>query len=77
MKEEMENKFRFFVEEILTSKSASTITNPRSDTSEIKKTQPPGLKSSWSIGLVDASNKDNSHTDPLQTILLKPLNSRT
>ena len=55
----MENKFDAILEEIRTSKTASTITNPRSEPNGIHNLQPSGSKSIRSNG-VHASNIENS-----------------
>ena len=59
MREEMENKFDAILKEIRTIKTASTITNPRSDPNGIHNLQPSGSKSIRSNG-VHASNIENS-----------------
>ena len=59
MGEEMENQFDAILKEIRTSKTASTITNPRSEPNGIHNLQPSGSKSIRSNG-VHASNIDNS-----------------
>ena len=58
MREEIDSKFEAILREIKTSKNASTITNPRSETNETQNTQPSGSKNR-SIG-VHASENDNS-----------------
>ena len=58
MREEMDSKFEAILKEIKTSKNASTITNPRSESNETQNTQPSGSKN-MSIG-VHASVNDNS-----------------
>ena len=62
MREEMENKFEAILKEIRTSKSASTITNPRSEVKGIQNFQPSGSKGNSSNG-VCASNAENSDTE--------------
>ena len=55
MREEMDNKLEAILKEIKSNKSASTVTNPRSETNEIRDPQPSGSKTNRSIG-VHASN---------------------
>ena len=62
MREEMENKFDAILKEIRTSKTASTITNPRSEPNGIHNLQPSGSKNDKSSG-VRASNIENSGTE--------------
>ena len=62
MREEMENKFDAILKEIRTSKTASTITNPRSEPNGIYNLQPSGSKNDKSSG-VRASNIENSDTE--------------
>ena len=62
MREEMENKFDAILKEIRTNKTASTITNPRSEPNEIQNLQPSGSKNDKSSG-VRASNIENSDTE--------------
>ena len=63
MREEMmENKFDAILKEIRTSKTASTITNPRSEPNGIYNLQPSGSKNDTSSG-VRASNIENSDTE--------------
>ena len=59
MREEMENKFDAILKEIRTSKTASTITKPRSEPNGIHNLQPSGSKNIRSNG-VHASNIENS-----------------
>ena len=59
MKEEMDNKLEAILKEIKYNKSASTVTNPRSDVNEIQEPQPSGSRTDPSIG-VRASNNENS-----------------
>ena len=61
MREEIYNKFEAILKEIKTSKNASTITNPRSETNETQNTQPSGSRDR-SIG-VHASVNDNSDSE--------------
>ena len=61
-KEEMENKLETIFEEIKSNKSASTVTNPRSETNEMQNTQPSGSKENKCIG-VHASNTENSDSE--------------
>ena len=62
MREEMENKFDAILKEIRTSKTASTITNPRSEPNGIYNLQPSESKNDKSSG-VRASNIENSDTE--------------
>ena len=62
MREEMENKLETILKEIKSNKSASTVTNPRSDINEMRESQPSGSKLSKSIG-VHASNNENSDSE--------------
>ena len=62
MIEEMENKLETILKEIKSKKSASTVTNPRSEINEIKDPQPSGSKTIRSIG-VHASNNGNSDSE--------------
>ena len=57
-REEINSNFKAILREIETSKNASTITNPRSESNEKQNTQPSGSRSR-SIG-VHASENDNS-----------------
>ena len=76
MREEMENKLEAILKEIKSNKSASTVTNPRSDINEMRENQPSGSKSSKSIG-VHASNNENSDSEnddyPLRASKMKDL----
>ena len=62
MREEMENKFDAILKEIRTTKTTSTITNPRSEINEMQNSQPSGSKSIRSNG-VHASNIEKSDTE--------------
>ena len=76
MREEMDNKLEAILREIKSNKSASTVTNPRSDTYEMQENQPSGSKSSKFIG-VCASNNENSDSEnddyPLRASKMKDL----
>ena len=76
MREEMENKLEAILKEIKSNKSASTVTNPRSDINEMRENQPSGSKLSKSIG-VHASNNENSDSEnddyPLRASKMKDL----
>ena len=61
MREEIENKFDAILREIKTSKNASTITNPRSESNETQNNQPSGSRNR-SIG-VRASENENSDSE--------------
>ena len=62
MREEMENKLEAILKEIKSNKSASTVTNPRSDINEMRESQPSGSRWDRSIG-VHASNNENSDSE--------------
>ena len=62
MREEMENKFDAILKEVRTNKTASTITNPRSEIDGIQNSQPSGSKGIMSNG-VHASNIENSDSE--------------
>ena len=76
MREEMENKLEAILKEIKSNKSASTVTNPRSDINEMRENQPSGFKLSKSIG-VHATNNENSDSEnddyPLRASKMKDL----
>ena len=55
----MDNKLEAILKEMKHKKSASTVTNPRSDVNEIQDPQPSGSRNDRSIG-VHASNNKNS-----------------
>ena len=61
MREEIDSKFEAILKEIKTSKNASTITNPRSESNETQNTQPSGSRDR-SIG-VHVSVNDNSDSE--------------
>ena len=61
MREEIDNKFDAILREIKTSKNASTITNPRSESNETQNNQPSGSRNR-SIG-VHASENENSDSE--------------
>ena len=61
MREEMENKFDAILKEIRSSKTTSTITNPRSEPIGIQNLQPSGSKNDKPSG-VRATNIENSDT---------------
>ena len=62
MREEMRNKLETILKEIKPEKSASTVTNPRSELNENRDPQPSGSKTNRSIG-VQASNNENSDSE--------------
>ena len=62
MREEMENKLEMILKEMKSKKSASTVTNPRSEINENRDPQPSGSKAKRSIG-VHASNNENSDSE--------------
>ena len=59
IREEMDKKLEASLKEIKYNKSASTVTNPRSDVKEIQEPQPSGSRTDPSMG-VRASNNENS-----------------
>ena len=61
MREEIDNKFDAILREVKTSKNASTITNPRSESNETQNNQPSGSRNR-SIG-VRASENENSDSE--------------
>ena len=61
MREEIDSRFEAILREIKTSKNASTITNPRSESNETQSTQPSG-SGNRSLG-VHASENDNSDSE--------------
>ena len=62
MREEMDSKFEAILKEVKPNKTASTMTNPRSDVIEMKDSQPSGSETAKSIG-VHASNNGNSDSE--------------
>ena len=74
--EEMENKLDAILKEIKSNKSASTATNPRSETDDIQNMQSSGSKTNRSIG-VHASYNDNSEPEnedhPIQASKMRDL----
>ena len=76
MRREMENKLEMILKEIKSNKSASTVTNPGSETNENRDSQPSGSKTNRSIG-VHASNNENSDSEnddyPLRASKMKDL----
>ena len=62
MREEIQNKFESTLREIKTSKRASTVTNPGSDTNDTQNLQPSGSKGKMSMG-VHTSNTIDSDLD--------------
>ena len=61
MREEIDSKFEAILKEITTSKNASTITNPRSESNETQNTHQSG-SGNRSIG-VHTSKNDNSDSE--------------
>ena len=59
MREEMDNKLEAFLKEIKYNKSASTVTNPRSDANEIQEAQPSGSRIDKPIGVRASYNKNS------------------
>ena len=76
MREEMKNKLDAILKEIKSNKSASTVTNRRSEVNDIQNMQPSGSKTNRSIG-VHASFNDNSDSEnedyPFQASKMKDL----
>ena len=76
MREEMENKLETILQEIKSNKSASTVTNRRSEIDENREPQSSGSKTNRSIG-VHASNNENSDSEnddhPLTASKIKDL----
>ena len=76
MRGEMEKKLEMILKEIKSNKSASTVTNPGSETNENRDSQPSGSKTNRSIG-VHASNNENSDSEnddyPLRASKMKDL----
>ena len=62
MKEDMDSKLEAILKEVKSNKTASTMTNPRSDFIEMQDSQPSGSKTTNSIG-VHASNNENSDSE--------------
>ena len=67
MREEIDGKFEAIIREIKTSKMASTVTNPRSESNETQNTQPSGSKNRF-IG-VHASENDTQTLKTKMVIL--------
>ena len=63
MREEMDNKLEAFLKEIKSNKSASMVTNPRSDVDEIQDPQLSGSKTHKSIAVHTASNNENPDSE--------------
>ena len=72
MREEIDNKFDAILREIETSKNASTITNPRSESNETQNNQPSGSRNR-SIG-VRASENENSDSEKEDNHLIRASN---
>ena len=76
MREEIDNKFEAILKEIKSNKSASTVTNPRSELNENQEPQASGSKTNKSIG-VHASLNENSDSEnedhPLRASKMKDL----
>ena len=76
MREEMDNKLEAILKKIKINKSASIVTNPRSDIIEMQDAQPSGSKTNKSIG-VHAFNNENSDSEnndyPLRASKMRPL----
>ena len=76
MREEMESKLEAILKEVYSNKSASTMTNPKSDFNEMQDSQPSGSKTVKSIE-IHASNNENSDSEnadfPLRASKMKDL----
>ena len=76
MREEIDNKFEAILKEIKSNKSASTVTNPRSELNENQEPQASGSKTNKPIG-VHASLNENSDSEdedyPLRASKMKDL----
>ena len=76
MREEIDNKFEAILKEIKSNKSASTVTNPRSELNENQEPQASGSKTNKFIG-VHASLNENSDSEnedhPLRASKMKDL----
>ena len=76
MREEMDSKLEAILREVKSNKTASTMTNPRSDFNEMQDSQPSESKTARSIG-VHASNNENSDSEnddfPLRASKMKDL----
>ena len=76
IREEMDSKLEAILREVKSNKTASTTTDPRSDSNEIQDSQPSGSKTTQSIG-VHASNNENSDSEnddfPLRASKMKDL----
>ena len=76
MREEMDCKLGAILREVKSNKTASTMTNPRSDFNEMQDSPPSGTKTARSIG-VHASNNENSDSEkddfPLRASKMKDL----
>ena len=76
MREEMENKLDAILNEIKSNKSASTVTNPRSEMNEIQNMQPSGSKTNKSTGVHASYNENIDSEDedcPLQASKMRDL----
>ena len=76
MREEIDNKFEAILKEIKSNKSASTVTNPRSELNENQEPQASGSKTNKSIGVHASLNKnsDSENEDhPLRASKMKDL----
>ena len=76
MREEIDNKFEAILKEIKSNKSASTVTNPRSELNENQEPQASGSKTNKSIGVHASLNEisDSENEDhPLRASKMKDL----
>ena len=76
MREEMENKLDAILKEIKSNKSASTVTNPRSEMNEMQNMQPSGSKTNKSTGVHASYNENIDSEDedyPLQASKMRDL----
>ena len=80
IREELENRLETILKEIKSNKSASTVTNPRSEINEIRDPQPSGSRTNKSIG-VHSSNIESSDSEndgyPFRSSRMKDLRHPT
>ena len=76
LREEMENKLDAILKKIKSNKSASTVTNPRSEMNEMQNMQPSGSKTNKSTGVHASYNENIGSEDedyPLQASKMKDI----
>ena len=76
MREEIDNKFEAILKEIKSNKSASTVTNPRSELNENQEPQASGSKTNKPIGVHASLNENSDPEDedyPLRASKMKDL----